>query len=57
MEMTNGEFLLTSVTLAFFCLGGLDLLQRIPQLHEREREAYVNWIYSQQLRVYTTLTS
>ena len=55
--MTNGEFLLTSVTLAFFCLGGLDLLQRIPQLHEREREAYVNWIYSQQLRVYTILTS
>ena len=40
------------MTLAYFCLGGLDLLQHTDVISEKERAAYIDWIYAQQLRTY-----
>lgn len=37
------------MTLAYFCLGGLDLLQHSDVITEKERVAYIDWIYAQQL--------
>lgn len=46
-----------SMTLAYFCLAGLDLLQQKESvISEKDREAYLDWIYAQQLRTYALFT-
>lgn len=38
------------MTLSYFCLGALDLLDAIQtKLTEEERQEYIDWIYDQQL--------
>lgn len=38
------------MTLAYFCLGALDLLDLIEtKLSSQERQEYIDWIYDQQL--------
>jgi geranylgeranyl transferase type-1 subunit beta len=38
------------MTLAYFCLGALDLLDLIEtKVTEEERQEYIDWIYDQQL--------
>lgn len=38
------------MTLAYFCLSALDLLGQLDTVTtEKEREEYIDWIYSQQL--------
>lgn len=41
------------MTFAYFCLGALDLLQQMDSVvDESNRQAYIDWVYGQQLRKY-----
>lgn len=40
----------TRVTIAFFAVSGLDVLDRLDLLNEEQRQHVINWIYSLELR-------
>lgn len=43
------------MTFAYFCLGSLDLLQQLDSVvSQSDREAYLSWVYEQQLCMYCT---
>ncbi|WFD32369.1 protein geranylgeranyltransferase type I [Malassezia sp. CBS 17886] len=37
------------MTLAYFCVGGLDLLGQLDAITDEQRHAYIDWVYAQQL--------
>jgi geranylgeranyl transferase type-1 subunit beta len=46
----NGTLMRNRMTLACFCLSGLDLLGAIEtDLTAEERQQYIEWIYAQQV--------
>ncbi|KAI8907466.1 terpenoid cyclases/protein prenyltransferase alpha-alpha toroid [Powellomyces hirtus] len=37
------------MTVGYFCLGALDLLGEVPTIPDEDRQAYIDWIYAQQI--------
>jgi hypothetical protein len=50
LKLAKRDIILLRMTLAFFGLGGIDLLNMVEKVYSlQQRELWIDWIYAQQI--------